>query len=267
MTSAPAPPPALTCRGLTAGYRNKEVLRGIDLQVRAGEWLGIIGPNGAGKSTLLRVLAGLMRHDGTVTLADGRTPTSRDIALVPQSPIMPEGMTVSEYVLLGRTAHLGWLAHESRRDRTIVASVLHRLDLGSFADRLVSDLSGGETQRVVVARSLAQETPILLLDEPTAALDLGHQAKVLELVDDLRRADGLTVIAAMHDLTSAARFSDKIAILDDGRIFAEGPPRAVLDPDVLSRIYATPLTVQDFDGQLVVLSSLSAPRLCDEGSS
>jgi len=264
--SAPPQTSLLTCRDLTAGYRSNEVLRGIDLEVRGGEWLGIIGPNGAGKSTLLRALAGLMNHGGTITLTNGRPPTSMDIALVPQSPIMPEGMSVSEYVLLGRTAHLSWLAHESRRDRCIVTSVLHRLDLDSFAGRLVSDLSGGETQRVVVARALAQETPILLLDEPTAALDLGHQAKVLELVDDLRNEDGLTVIAAMHDLTSAARFADRIAILDEGTIVSEGPPRTVLDPGVLSRIYATSLTVQEFDGQLVVLSSPPTPRHDDEGT-
>ena len=148
---------ALACRGVRVSFGGCEVLGGIDLDLGAGEWLGLIGPNGAGKSTLLRSIAGLVDHDGTVTLADGRTPTATDLALVPQAPILPAGMTVVEYVLLGRTAHLGWLARESRTDRSIVASVLCRLDLHDFAGRLVASLSGGEAQRVVVARALAQQ--------------------------------------------------------------------------------------------------------------
>ena len=166
---------------------------------------------------------------------------------------MPKGMTVAEYVLLGRTAHLGWLARESRADREIASSVLHRLELTAFADRFVSTLSGGEAQQVVVARALAQQCPVLLLDEPTSALDLGHQVSVLELVDDLRRTEGLSVLAAMHDLSAAARFADRLILIDHGRIVAEGRPAAVLQPDLLSAVYGTPLTVQPIDGELVVL--------------
>ena len=248
---------ALSCRGVRVSYRSTEVVCGVDLELGIGEWLGVIGPNGAGKSTLLRSVAGLAEHLGTVALSDGRSPGAADVALVPQSPVLPAGMTVAEYVLLGRTAHLGWLARESRADREIASSVLHRLNLTAFADRLVSTLSGGEAQQVVVARALAQQCPVLLLDEPTSALDLGHQVSVLELVDDLRRSEGLSVLAAMHDLSAAARFADRLMLIDRGRIVAQGSPAEVLRSDLLSAVYATPLTVQDIDGELVVLP---APR-------
>ncbi len=248
---------ALVCRGVRVSYLGTEVVRGVDLELGTGEWLGVIGPNGAGKSTLLRSIAGLADHCGTVTLGDGRRPGAVDVALVPQSPTLPRGMTVAEYVLLGRTAHLGWLARESATDRRIVSSVLHRLELLDFAGRLVSTLSGGEAQQVVVARALAQQSPVLLLDEPTSALDLGHQVSVLELVDDLRRTEGLSVLAAMHDLSTAARFADRLVLIDHGRVVAQGRPGAVLDPDRLSMVYSTPLAVHTIDGELVVLP---APR-------
>ena len=179
------------------------------------------------------------------------------MALVPQIPLLPEGMSVAEYALLGRSPHLGWLAAESRRDRRIVASVLERLDLQGFADRPVTQLSGGETQRVVLARALAQQAPILLLDEPTSALDLGHRDAVLELIDKLRLDDGISVIAAMHDWAPAARFADRLALIDRGRVVADGPPHSVLVPGRLSDVYATRLSVHTVDGQLVVLP---APR-------
>jgi len=254
-TSAAAP--VLQCRGVAKSFGGVDVLAGIDLDVVAGEWLGVIGPNGAGKSTLLRSIVGLIDHEGTVALADGRPPAATDLALVPQTPELPQGMSVAEYVLLGRTAHLSWLARESRADRKIAAAVLQRLDLVRFADRAVDSLSGGEAQRVVIARALAQEAPILLLDEPTSALDVGYQADVLELVDQLRRSDGLTVIAAMHDLTTAARFVDRVALLHRGRLEIVGPASEVMVADRLSTIYGTPLTVRRIDGELVVLS---APR-------
>ena len=257
LLESPPATPALSCRDVRVSFRDHEVVCGVDLELGSGEWLGIIGPNGAGKSTLLRSIVGLADFLGTVALGDGRVPGAADVALVPQFPVLPKGMTVAEYVLLGRTAHLGWLARESQTDRQIVSSVLHRLELSAFADRFVSTLSGGEAQQVVVARALAQQCPVLLLDEPTSALDVGHQVSVLELVDDLRRTEGLSVLAAMHDLSAAGRFADRLILIDHGRIVAHGPPAAVLRSDLLSTVYATPLTVQDIDGELVVLP---APR-------
>ena len=245
----------LSCRGVTVAYGSELALAGVDLNVASGEWLGLIGPNGAGKSTLLRSIAGLTNHTGTIALPDGRSPAATDLALVPQSPLLPLGMSVAEYVLLGRTAHLGWLARESRADHQIVSDVLRRLDLERFARRGVANLSGGEAQRVVVARALAQQTPLLLLDEPTSALDMGHQASVLELVDKLRQDDGLTVVSAMHDLTTAARFADRLALLHNGALVADGSPGDVLDGALLSGVYDTPLSVRMIDEELVVLAS------------
>lgn len=248
---------AMSCRDVTVSYGNAEVVRHVDLDMAPGEWLGLIGPNGAGKSSLLHALAGLVEHRGQVTRCDGRRPDATDLALVPQSPVLPQGMSVAEYVLLGRTAHLGWLARESRRDRLIAADVLRRLDLEHFAQRPVDTLSGGEAQRVVLARSLTQQAPVLLLDEPTSALDVGHQTAVLELVDELRRSDGLTVVAAMHDLTTAARFADRLALIHEGHLVTDGTPAEVLTAERLSAVYATELTVRTIDGALVVLP---APR-------
>lgn len=251
--------PAIRCRRLTITLGGRPVVRDLDLEITAGQWLGLIGPNGAGKSTLLRAIAGLVDHAGEVELADGRRPRATDVAMVAQNPLIPAEMTVSEYVLIGRTAHLGWLARESHRDRAMVAEVLERLELTSFAGRPMAALSGGETQRVVIARALAQGAPILLLDEPTSALDVGHQAGVLELVDELRRADELTVVAVMHDLTTAARFAERLVLLDEGRIVADGSPDHTLDDETLSRTYSRPLTVKEIDGHLVVLPAVS-PR-------
>lgn len=243
----------VTCEAVSVTLGRRRVVDDVDLHLRSGEWLGLIGPNGAGKSSLLRAMAGLVDHEGRITMADGRRPGPLDLALVPQHPVMPSGMSVAEYVLLGRTAHLGWLARESDHDRQVVADVLRRLDLQPFAARAVGALSGGETQRVIIARALAQQTPVLLLDEPTSALDIGHQTGVLELVDELRRHDGITVLAVMHDLTTAARFSDRLVLLDAGRIVTTGRASDVLDPALLSRTYATSLSVRDIDGDLVVL--------------
>ena len=261
-TPAPVPgpwaPPALEVRGLDVRLGGTCVLHDVDLDVRAGEWLGVIGPNGAGKSTLLRALGGVLPHAGRVR-ARGGEPRRTELALMPQSPLLPPGMSVVEYVLLGRTGHLGWLGRESGRDRQAVVDVLRRLDLTDFAARLVTDLSGGEAQRVVVARALAQAAPVLLLDEPTSALDVGHQVEVLELVDELRRDDGLTVLAAMHDLDAAARYADRLLLLDRGRTVALDEPAVVIEADTLSRVYGTPLEVHRLRGDLVVLPAPRTP--------
>lgn len=264
MTFPPSRPEVVQLRAtavrvcdLHVSYDAKAVLHDVSLELRTGEWLGLIGPNGSGKSTLLRSLVGLVPSTGTVELGDGRTPGPTDLSLMPQAPELPPGMTVVEYVLLGRTSHLGWLSQESRRDRQIATDVLRRLHLASFADRPVRQLSGGEAQRVVIARALAQQSPVLLLDEPTSALDLGHQVEVLELVDELRHEDGLSVVAAMHDLGLAARYADRLALLEHGALAVIGTPIDVLDPVLLSRVYGHPVHVHVVEDQLIVVP---APR-------
>jgi iron complex transport system ATP-binding protein len=244
---------------LTVEIGGRRLLDHLSLTVHPGEWLNVVGPNGAGKTTLLRVLAGLAHADGHLVIDGrdarglGRRDRSRLVALVPQTPLVPAGMTVTEYVLLGRTAHIHPLGSESRHDLGLVAEALDRLDLRDLADRFVATLSGGELQRVLVARLLAQDAPIALLDEPTSALDVGHQQQVLELVDELRRTHGLTVIATMHDLTLAGLYGDRVALLVDGRLAAAGAAADVLTEDVITAHYGARVRVVQTDDGPVVL--------------
>jgi iron complex transport system ATP-binding protein len=240
-------------------FDGRQVVDAVSLSVGAGEWLNVVGPNGAGKTTLLRVLAGLAGYDGSITVdgADVRSMKRKDlarlVALVPQIPLIPPGMTVADYVLLGRTPHLRPLASEGRADIEAATSALERLDLLPFAGRVVTTLSGGERQRVLVARLLAQDAPIALLDEPTTALDVGHQQQVLDLVDELRHDRGLTVVATMHDLTLAAQYGDRVALLADGRLAATGRPDEVLTEAALSTLYGARVRVlRDGDSLVVV---------------
>lgn len=249
----------LECRGLRAGYGEKEVLHGIDLDVAEGEWVAVIGPNGSGKSTLLRVVAGTLPATGDVRVT-GNPATgvvtkrrSRLVAMVPQNPVIPEGMTVLDYVLLGRTPYISAWGTESGSDIRVAARVLAELDLESMSDRVLQSLSGGELQRVVLARALAQEAPVLLLDEPTTALDVGHQQQVLELVDQLRETRAIAVVAAMHDLTLAAQYADRLVLLVQGRAVASGSAEAVLTSALLREHYSAEVTILSSpDGSVVV---------------
>jgi iron complex transport system ATP-binding protein len=250
---------ALAAVGLTVDIAGKRLLDDVTFAVEPGEWLNVVGPNGAGKTTLLRVLAGLAKAEGTLTIGGHDVHTlrrrewSRRVALVPQSPLVPPGMTVTEYVLLGRTAHIHPLASESRHDLDAVTSALDRLDLRPFADRTVDTLSGGERQRVLVARLLAQDAPVALLDEPTSALDVGHQQQVLDLVEELRHTNGLTVIATMHDLTMAGQYGDRVALLVGGRLVAVGSASKVLTEDVLTAHYGARIRILETDDGPVVV--------------
>ncbi|GIH13433.1 ABC transporter ATP-binding protein [Rugosimonospora africana] len=236
-----------------------EIVRGVSLSVARGEWVTVIGPNGAGKSTLLRAIAGLVRFRGGIELfgqasdALSRRERARLVAMVPQDPVVPPGMEVLDYVLLGRTPYIPPLGRESAADLVAVDEALTRLDLTRFAGRRLESLSGGERQRVFLARALAQGATLLLLDEPTTALDIGHQQEVLELVDRLRRDGPLTVLATMHDLSIAGEFADRMVLLADGRVVAAGPPREVLTEQLLSDHYRARVRVIDGDhGPLVV---------------
>jgi cobalamin transport system ATP-binding protein len=252
---------AIGLEGVTVTLGGRAVVDHVDLDVATGEWVALIGPNGAGKTTLLRAITGLVAFEGAVELHGRptaemhRREVARAIALVPQEPSTPSWMTVGEYVLLGRTPHLGALAREGAGDHLAVARALRRLDLLGFENRLLGTLSGGERQRVVVARALAQEARIVILDEPTAALDIGHQQQALELLDELRDESELTLVAAMHDLTLAAQYADRMVLLDAGRIVADGSPADVLTEDRIAEHYAASIEVVDVAGRIAIVPS------------
>ncbi len=250
---------AIELQGVTVVLGGRPVVDAIDAAVAEGEWVALIGPNGAGKTTLLRAIARLVTFSGTIKL-EGRSivemrraELSRLIAVVPQEPSTPPWMTVGEYVLLGRTPHLGPLAKEGRRDREAAARALARLDLLGYGERRLGTLSGGEKQRAVVARALAQEAKIVLLDEPTAALDIGHQQQAFDLLDALRAESGLTLVAAMHDLTLAAQYADRMVLLDAGRVAADGAPHAVLTEEAIANHYGASIDVIAVDGRVAVI--------------
>ena len=250
---------AVVVRELRVALDSTPILLGIDLTVAAGEWVTVIGPNGAGKSTLLRAVGGLLPFAGSISLLGTpserlrRRDRARLVATVPQTPVVPPGMAVLDYVLLGRTPYIKPLGRESRADLDAVDEVLQRLDLARFAGRPLETLSGGERQRAFLARALAQGATLLLLDEPTSALDIGHQQEVLDLVDELRVDRGLTVLATMHDLSIAGEYADRMVLLAAGRVVALGTPRDVLTEKLLSEHYAARVRVIDGEhGPLVV---------------
>ncbi len=252
--------------GLRVRFGATTALAGISLNIAAAEWVALIGPNGAGKTTLLRAVAGMIGFEGSIRL-DGAAAASlshrrraRLIAYVPQHPQLPAEMTGLEYVLLGRTPHLSYLAVESAADRRICLDVLDRMALGHMAGRPLATMSGGEAQRLVLARALAQQAPVLLLDEPTSALDLGRRVDALELVDDLRRERSLTVLSAVHDLTLAGQFADRLVLLSEGEVAAAGPPAEVLREDLLGRAYGAGIEVLRLSsGELAVISHRHRP--------
>jgi iron complex transport system ATP-binding protein len=213
---------SLSVRDLSARYHRTTVLSGVSTTVDSGGWLGIIGPNGSGKSTLLKAVLGLVRHEGTV-LVDGSAISAlpprnraRRIAYAPQTPQLPVGLTVSDYVLLGRTPHLSPLGREGKADLAVMADSLARLDLTHLAGRALATLSGGERQRAVLARAIGQQAGVLLLDEPTTGLDVGHAQALLDVVDELRREHGTTVVTPANVLTPATlaeRYGARVTVL------------------------------------------------------
>jgi iron complex transport system ATP-binding protein len=257
---------ALVLRDVHAGYTGVPVVRGVSAAVPEGGWLAIVGPNGAGKSTLLKTMAGLLPGGGEI-LIRGKTANSlsrkekaRQLGYAPQNPALPHGLTVTDYVLLGRTPHLGMLAREGPRDLSIVADVLDRLDLGALAGRTLGTLSGGERQRAVLARVLAQRTRVLLLDEPTTGLDIGHAQALLELIDRLRREDGTTVVSTLHDLTFAAQYAEQLLLLDEGRVAAAGTPVEVITPALVERHYTATVEVLNSSGGHLAVTPVRPPQ-------
>ena len=260
---------ALKIVDLHFAYGQREVLSNISLEVRKGEVLGLVGPNGAGKSTLLRLIGGTLKPQrGSVLLEGGPllslTPVerARRIALVPQNPTAPPGFTCLEAVLMARSPHLRFLQWEGPQDLAISQRAMELTATWELAARLLQLLSGGERQRVFIARALAQEAPILLLDEPTAHLDIAYQTAIMDMIDEVRQQTGITVVAAMHDLTLAGQYCRRIAVLHEGRIVAVGPPEEVLTSERVSTIYGTHVSVSTHptDGTPVVLPSRRADR-------
>ena len=257
----------LSVRDLWASYPARPVLRGVDLEVASGEVVALVGPNGCGKTTLMRAVTDVIRPErGEVRLAgeDARTLSTRErarrVAVVPQAATLPAGFSALEQVLLGRTPYIGLIASEGPGDLAAARRAMVATDCWSLAERPVEELSGGERQRVVLARALAQAPRVLLMDEPTSHLDLGHQVRAIRLAVRLGRELGLAVLAAMHDLTLASLFADRIALMQEGRISLDGPPEAVLRPEVIERVYGAPVVVlrHPKTGRPVVLPDPSA---------
>ena len=258
---------SVTIDRLSVSYRpGTPVLRELSLAVAAGEWLGLLGPNGAGKSTLLKAIAGLVGHRGSIRIQGIDTASlrhrdrARRVAFVPQEPVIPPGMTVAEYVLLGRTPHLPYLGTEGRRDLSVASSALSLLDLEQFANRSMAALSGGERRRVVLARAIAQQADILLLDEPTGALDIGQGQNALELIGYLREERPMTIITAMHDLTLAGQFADRLLLMAGGRIVAEGPAQQVLTAEYIREFYQANVEVVSVNSGVAVLPIRNGAR-------
>jgi cobalamin transport system ATP-binding protein len=240
---------ALSLERVTVELGGRNVVDGVSFSVERGEWVTLIGPNGAGKTSLVRAIAGLVAHRGEIRIGGDtvhslrRREVARRVAVVPQSPLMPSGMTVEEYVLLGRTPYVSYVGGEGRSDVAAAEAAATRLDLAGLAGRQLGTLSGGERQRVVLARALAQNAPLLLLDEPTSALDAGRQQEVLELIDALRLDAGLTVVSSMHDLTLAGLYAPRLLLLAQGRIVADGAPEEVLTAPLIGEHYGARVRV------------------------
>ncbi len=245
----------LEARGLRCGYDGRTVLHGVTLALRRGEFAGLIGPNGSGKTTLVRALAGRLKAEGGEVLLEGAPISSRPrreaaqlLAVVPQISTPPFEFTVREIVAMGRTPHLGRLQAERRSDREAVERALRLSDTWELADRPVTELSGGEFQRAVIARALAQEAPVMLLDEPVAHLDIGYQAEIFDLLARLNRDEGRTILCVSHDLNLASQYCDRLIALDRGAVVASGPPAEIVSEDVIRELYDCPVLVDSGPG-------------------
>ncbi|QIP85893.1 ABC transporter ATP-binding protein [Streptomyces sp. Tu 2975] len=234
----------LTARELTLAYEDRTVVHELDLAVPDGQVTVIVGPNACGKSTTLRALGRLLKPKGGAVLLDGAElstiPTkkiARSIGLLPQSPVAPEAITVADLVARGRQPHQHWWQQWSQEDERAVTDAMERTDVTALADRPVDELSGGQRQRVWIAMALAQETDLLLLDEPTTFLDIAHQVEVLDLVRQLNHERGRTVVAVLHDLNQAARYADRLVAMKAGRIVAEGAPADVVTAELVREVF------------------------------
>ena len=234
----------LKAEGLHFAYKEARILEGVDLEVGAGELVGIVGPNGVGKTALLRLISGVhspargsIRIDGMDLSTLKPAQRAKLVSVVPQNPQLPLSFRVEDLVLMGRNPYLKLLQWEGWSDLEIVRRAMDLTETMHLADRSVDTLSGGERQRALVAMALAQETPLMLLDEPTSSLDLAHQTGIMDLVMNVQRQRGGTVVVAMHDLTLAAQYCNRLVLLSEGRVYAEGPPESVLTRENIAKVY------------------------------
>jgi iron complex transport system ATP-binding protein len=240
----------LELQSINVSYGQRMILHDVSLRVSAGQVLALIGPNGAGKSTIIRSISGVLPINSGKIILDGKEITrltaerrARLMAVVPQARQLPGEFAVYDTVLLGRTPYLNWLGSTGSSDHTLVRNALELAQLSNQADKLVGELSGGEQQRVLLARAIAQNAPLLLLDEPTTHLDLEHQSTLLNLFSMLAREKGLAVLMVLHDLNSASLYADQVALLVSGKIQALGTPEEVITAENLARVYRVPVNV------------------------
>ena len=240
----------LQLHNVTLAYGTRVVLQNISFETQQGEILGIVGPNGCGKSTLIKAITRVLPPSSGHILLDGRDVAkmspgeiARLTAVVPQTPVLPEAFTALEVVLMGRTPHLGFLRYESQRDVSIALHAMEMTQTSHLTERRIGELSGGERQRLVIARALTQEPRIILLDEPTAHLDINYQVETLDLISSLCAQQGLTALIALHDLNLAAQYCDRIIMISDGRIYAEGLPREVITEQNVRQVYGAEVCV------------------------
>jgi iron complex transport system ATP-binding protein len=250
MTSLNGQIPALAAEHLNVGYLDRAVIDGLSVTIAHGGITALVGPNGSGKSTLLKTLARLLRPNSGGVLLDGKaihtfstTEIARQMAILPQGPSAPHGLTVRELVEQGRYPHVGALRMLKGQDHEAITRALALTDMTGFAHRPLDSLSGGERQRAWIALTLAQDTPVLLLDEPTTFLDIGHQLEVLELVAQLNRERAMTIVLVLHDLNQAARYADRMIVLNGGAIMADGAPAEVLTHDLLASVFGVRVNI------------------------
>ena len=235
---------ALTARGIEVGYRDRCVISDLDLEIPAGAVTSVIGPNGCGKSTLLKALCRLLPLRAGEVTVDGtplsRVPSrtlARKMGFLPQNPVAPEGVLVADLVVLGRHPHRSWIRQWAADDDEVVREALELTGVVDLADRPVDALSGGQRQRVWLSMALAQQTDILLLDEPTTYLDLAHSLDVLDLIDSLQAGHGRTVVMVLHDLALACRYSDNLVVMQHGAVVAQGDPADIITEELLDSVF------------------------------
>lgn len=242
---------ALEVKNLSFGYGKENILDNISFRIKQGEFISIIGPNGSGKSTLLKLLNNIYKPKSGTILVQGRNikdyngkELARSIALVPQNTVIDYGFTVEDIVLMGRYPYIGRFEKEKEEDYQIVDKALKLTNTYNLKKRRINEISGGECQRVIIAKALAQNPDIILLDEPTSHLDINHQMEIVKLLEELNKKQGTTIVLVIHDINLAARYSDRILLLNEGRILAVGEPSIVINEPNIERAYNLEVAIE-----------------------